>query len=235
MARREGEPVVGGVVEHRRTRRPHGVPAGAALDPDPVGWRHHLVDEPALVGVDLDPVARDQLVDAVERSAVGGAVARDGGVSGLAWQGGPDVVAGAFLQVGLGRSLDEELLHADLRDLDHTPGAALGRCRRGGRRRPVDRGQRGRHRGGIVVRRSPGRRLRVHEGRTDLGLARGLLEPGSPQLEADEQEQQHAGSDEDAPEGAKDSGHCFTVAAVAGIGAAPPRSRIVAGDPASVA
>ena len=75
MAGGQREPVVAEVVEDLDLVRLHD-----ELLADQVA-------EAALHGVDQDLVARLQLVQAVERGAVGGPVAGDGGVAGLAGQG----------------------------------------------------------------------------------------------------------------------------------------------------
>src|SRR5690606_26452902 len=106
----------------------------------------HLVDEGALHRGDLDPVAGVQLVDVVERGAVGGAVPGDGGVAGLAGERAVLVVARPTLEVVQAHYLDDDLVDADVRDPDAGDGVALGRQRwrwgrlgRGGGRARVGR------------------------------------------------------------------------------------------------
>ena len=78
----------------------------------------HLVAEGALHGGHEDRVAGLQLVEAEEGGAVGGAVAGDGGVAGLAGQRGAGVVARALAQVGQADALDHRLVDPDPGDQD---------------------------------------------------------------------------------------------------------------------
>ena len=84
-----------------------------------------LVAELALAGGDEDLVADLELVEPVEGGAVGGAVAGDGGVAGLARQRRVGVVARALLEVGHAHALDHRLVDADPRDADEGDGLAL--------------------------------------------------------------------------------------------------------------
>ena len=123
MAGGEGERVLEGlgvVVE---------VPVVVAQHLDLVGLHDdrlsHLVDEAALDGGDDHVVAGMELVDVVERLAVGGAVPGDGGVALLAGPGRLGVVAGALLEVAHRDPFDEGPVEADGRDLDPAGGFAL--------------------------------------------------------------------------------------------------------------
>jgi hypothetical protein len=69
-------------------------------------------------GEQPDLVALAQLVDAVERAAVGGAVPGDADVADLAGQGGVRVVAGAGAQGGGGGPGDDEGLDVEGRHHD---------------------------------------------------------------------------------------------------------------------
>ena len=93
-----------------------------------------------------DLVTRLELVEVEERLAVGGAVSGDRGVPHLAGQGRARIVAGAFLQVLAAGALHEDLVHADLRDLDRPDPVA----RRGDGRQVGDR-RGGRRRGSVRV------------------------------------------------------------------------------------
>ena len=66
------------------------------------------VDVPALARLEHDAVALDELAEAVERRAVGGAVAGDDDVAELAGQRGAGDVAGALLEVRDGGALDDD-------------------------------------------------------------------------------------------------------------------------------
>jgi hypothetical protein len=106
-----------------------------------------LVGDGVRVGPDHarrdDLVTRSELIQVEERLAVRGPVPGDRGVADLARQLRTRVVAGAFLEVLASGALHEDLVHADLRDLDRpdpVAGCGNGRRvggRRGGRRRRV--------------------------------------------------------------------------------------------------
>ena len=103
---RQREAVVGRGVEDLDITRLHH---GAGI--------HHVV-EAARPGRDEDVVARGKLVQPVERGAVGGAVSGDGGVARLTGHRCVGVVTRSLPQLGHARSVDDELVDADLRDLE---------------------------------------------------------------------------------------------------------------------
>ena len=108
-----------------------------------LGMHDELVGDRVRVGADHargdDLVTRVQLIQVEERLAVRGAVAGDRGVADLTRQGRAGVVAGSLLQVLAAGALHEDLVHADLRDLDRPdPVAGRGNDGRLGRRAVVD-------------------------------------------------------------------------------------------------
>ena len=107
-----------------------------------VGRRDHLVvlgRHDLLAGHDVDEaagrcgrddlVARLQLLDAVERLTVGGAMARDRGVAQLAGQRGLRVVARALLEIALLHAGDDDPVDVDTGDLEAGHRVALAECR----------------------------------------------------------------------------------------------------------
>ena len=123
VAGRQGEAVVGGGFEDGHVTRRHD------------RGRVHHVAEAAGGGRDEDVVSRLELVQSVERGAVGRAVPGDGGVPRFAGQRCPGVVTGPFAELGDARAVDHELVDGDRRDLEMgdrlTGGGRRGHRRRG--------------------------------------------------------------------------------------------------------
>jgi hypothetical protein len=159
------------------------------------GRRHdlllfHHVGELALDGLHRDLVTRDQLVDPVERRAIGGAVTGDGRVPLLTGERGLRVVPRPLLEVGQGHALDDDLVHADGRDADVRRRLPLvDRRDRRSRHRLARQGARrgGRSRGGLLQ--------RGGEVVLEAVLCLGLPDPGAPQLVGHEEQDQHADGD----------------------------------------
>ncbi len=218
MTRRQGDAVVALRGEHLDILGRHRIP-GLAICRLP-GCRDDLVGEQALRGDHVDLVAGHQLVDAVERRPVGGAVSGDAGVARLPGQGSSRVVARPLLQVGLADALDDDVLHTDAGDPDDADGFALRRRSHRRRSRRVSLGellaqvcQLDRR----IVGRAGGVAQFCRELVGQLRLLAGRLQARAPQLERDEAEDQQARDDEELADRPEDlSEHSFTVSAHGG-------------------
>ena len=171
----------------------------------------HRIPVGAGEGLDRDLVAGGELVEAVERRAVGRAVTGDRGVAELTRHGRVGVVAGSLAQVGHGDALDHGRVDADLRDADHRDRLAVGRRWEG-------EGGRGGTRDGLG--RVPGVGALLVEVAAERATAGRLVDARAPQLLGHEQQDQQADRDEDPPEGVDSTAHPATVAvAPGGVGA----------------
>ena len=172
----------------------------------------HFVDEAALDGGHDHFVAGMELVDVVERLAVGGAVPGQGGVALLSGPRRLGVMAGALLEVAHRDPLDEGPVQVDGRDFDPAGILAGGRDelgRQGGDglgRRPAC----GCGRAGVgVAHDGAGGGRGVESGgevAVEAPLGLGGADARAPQLIGDEQQDQHTGRDQYAAGDAEDSG-----------------------------
>ena len=116
VAGREREAVIAEIVENPRGRGMHDdvtitdLVDGAGRVGVRLGWVEHAVHELALHARHDDLVSGHELVDAIERRAVGRAVTGDAGVARIPGEGGLGVVAGSAAQVGDGHAANHDLV-----------------------------------------------------------------------------------------------------------------------------